>query len=613
MRVAFILAEYPILHETFIRRELEALSAQGHDAMVFALRRGPGTDTDASLRWPVVYRPGALSLDWWRAQFSWCCHRPWAYLVALVQVCLGCLPRPRVLLAALHHFPTAAYFAMVARQSGIQRLHAHFAYVPGIVGNVASRLSGAAFSFTAHAWDIYAEPTMLRENIRRADRVLTCTRYNVATLARLEPGYRGRLHLCYHGLPLHVYRPLGPAQENSRLILCIGRLVEKKGHRHLISACEALKRRGILFECAIVGDGPLRASLERLVRARGLDAQVRFVGRVPNEHVRDWLGRAAVLVCPCVVARDGDRDGLPNVVLEALACRVPVVASRLSGIPEAVQDGVTGLLAEPGDADALADRIEDVFLDPGAARERSARGRERIEHAFCLERNVAEQARVLFAGPVPDVGCGGYERVKRALDVATAGIGLLVAAPAFALIALLVKLDSPGPAFFCHNRIGKGGRRFRVWKFRTMAQATRPYGRTPFDDHDPRLTRFGRFLRNHGLDELPQLVNVLKGDMSLVGPRPEMPYVVEHYTPAERHRLSVMPGITGLWQVDGPHNVPIHEHIEYDLEYIKNRSLSFDLCILARTVPILFGKRRRRRHSQGTADAAAPYSHMRSV
>ena len=265
---------------------------------------------------------------------------------------------------------------------------------------------------------------------------------------------------------------------------------------------------------------------------------------------------------------------------------------------------MTGLLVEPGDADALADRIEDVFRDPSAARERSLRGRTRVESDFCLEKNAARLARLLHDEPVPSADRRGYESAKRVVDIAIAAAVLAVAAPAFALIALLVKLDSPGPVFFCHERIGKDGRRFRLWKFRTMAASARPYRQTPFDDHDPRLTRFGRFLRNHGLDELPQLLNVLKCDMSLVGPRPEMPFVVERYTAAERQRLSVIPGITGLWQVDGPHNVPIHEHLEYDMEYIERRSLGLDLWTMARTVPILLGKRRRRRHGLSASRSA---------
>ena len=163
-------------------------------------------------------------------------------------------------------------------------------------------------------------------------------------------------------------------------------------------------------------------------------------------------------------------------------------------------------------------------------------------------------------------------------------------------LALLIRLDSRGPVLFAHDRIGKNGQRFRIYKFRTLASDAKPYQRTPRHDHDARITRFGHFVRNHGLDELPQLLNVLKGDMSMVGPRPEMPFIVERYSEMERQRLSVMPGITGLWQVDAPHNVPIHEHLEYDLEYLERRSLRLDLSIMARTIPILFGKRRRRKH-----------------
>lgn len=195
-----------------------------------------------------------------------------------------------------------------------------------------------------------------------------------------------------------------------------------------------------------------------------------------------------------------------------------------------------------------------------------------------------------------------YELLKLVVDLAVATFAVVVLAPLLLLIALLVKLDSPGPVLFVHERVGRGGRRFKIYKFRTMRSEASLYARTPRDDHDDRLTRFGRFLRNHGLDELPQLLNVIKGDMSLVGPRPEMPFIVDTYTEHERERLWATPGITGLWQVDAPHDAPIHEHIEYDLDYLKRRSLMLDLWIMLRTVPILFGKRRRRRGHHPAAD-----------
>jgi len=151
------------------------------------------------------------------------------------------------------------------------------------------------------------------------------------------------------------------------------------------------------------------------------------------------------------------------------------------------------------------------------------------------------------------------------------------------VLALIIRLDSRGPVLFRQERVGHGGRRFRMYKFRTMQTAASPYDYSPLSADDPRITRAGRFLRRTSLDELPQLLNVVQGSMSLVGPRPEMPFIVEQYTPAQRQRLQVKPGITGLWQLSGDRAFLIHENIEYDLYYIRHCNFFMDMAILLHT------------------------------
>ena len=177
-----------------------------------------------------------------------------------------------------------------------------------------------------------------------------------------------------------------------------------------------------------------------------------------------------------------------------------------------------------------------------------------------------------------------YERTKRLLDLAMSLAALILLSPIFALIALAVRLDSKGPIFFKQQRVGKGGRLFEIYKFRTMRVDASKYEFSPTTIEDSRITRTGRILRKLSLDELPQIVNVIKGDMSLVGPRPEMPFIVNSYGPRERWRLSVVPGITGLWQLSADRAYLIHENLQYDLYYIRNRGLFMDLAILLHTV-----------------------------
>jgi lipopolysaccharide/colanic/teichoic acid biosynthesis glycosyltransferase len=178
----------------------------------------------------------------------------------------------------------------------------------------------------------------------------------------------------------------------------------------------------------------------------------------------------------------------------------------------------------------------------------------------------------------------GYAAAKRAIDVILSFALLILLLPLFVLIAVAVRLDSPGPAIFRQRRIGWDGEEFLLWKFRSMRTDAPKYAPSPASTLDPRLTRIGRLIRRISVDELPQLINVLRGEMSLVGPRPEMPFIVDSYSSLERKRLAVKPGITGLWQVSPARAFPIHENLQYDLHYIHHQNLMLDGAILLCTV-----------------------------
>ena len=176
-----------------------------------------------------------------------------------------------------------------------------------------------------------------------------------------------------------------------------------------------------------------------------------------------------------------------------------------------------------------------------------------------------------------------YEAVKRVFDLFATLALLVCAAPLWVLLAFLIRRDSEGSVLFRQMRVGRGGKLFELYKFRSMRVDAPKYGLHPSETDDPRVTKIGRWLRRNSLDELPQLINVLKGDMSLVGPRPEMPFIVEGYNARHRQRLRVIPGLTGLWQLSGDRNFLIHENIQYDLYYIRHRNFFMDLAILLHT------------------------------
>ncbi|NQT21787.1 MAG: sugar transferase [Planctomycetes bacterium] len=177
-----------------------------------------------------------------------------------------------------------------------------------------------------------------------------------------------------------------------------------------------------------------------------------------------------------------------------------------------------------------------------------------------------------------------YLACKRIFDVIFSALALIILSPLFAFLAIVIRRSSPGPVFFSHERIGLNGKPFKLYKFRTMQAGIDPYAPSPRSSNDPRITRPGRFIRRKSLDELPQLLNILKGDMSIVGPRPEMPFIVDTYTPAHRARLNVRPGLTGVWQISAHRAADIHDVMDYDVYYVENQSFILDMLIILETV-----------------------------
>jgi exopolysaccharide biosynthesis polyprenyl glycosylphosphotransferase len=183
-----------------------------------------------------------------------------------------------------------------------------------------------------------------------------------------------------------------------------------------------------------------------------------------------------------------------------------------------------------------------------------------------------------------------YDPMKRAMDIAVASIGLVLAAPLLAWVCWRLRRCGVSP-FFVHERVGRGGETFRMVKLRTLRDDTTPYENAPRDASDERITPYGAWLRATSIDEIPQLWNVLRGEMSMVGPRPEMPFIVARYDEWQRRRLAVKPGITGLWQILGRKDLPMHDNLQYDFYYIRNRSLAQDASILLRTVSAVWSRR----------------------
>ena len=409
LRLSYIIGTYPVLTETFIDREIRHLLDLGVDLEIVSIRR-PRTDLSPAQRDLSRRVRYLLPVSWTGlllSQVTAAIGRPRTYFGTLAWLLSrrhDGAPRRRT----AFHFVTGVYLARVLRQRRGIHLHAHFVDRAATVALVASRFLDTTYSVTAHAREIYVDAFLLRERIGEAVFAATCTEYNRRYLADLVgPSVAPRVLRLYHGLDLKTYLD-GPERAPSAerpLLLAVAQLAERKGLRYLVEACRILADRGRSFECEIIGDGPLRGELERQVRDLGLEDHVRLTGPLPYPDVVARYPRAAAFVLPCIVTAEGDRDDIPNVILEAMAAAVPVVSIPVSGIPEVLRDDETGLVVPEGDAAAIADAVERLLDDPALGTRLGAAARTFVSSEFDLTRNInrlVDRFAAVAAGPAAD-------------------------------------------------------------------------------------------------------------------------------------------------------------------------------------------------------------------
>ncbi len=383
LRVGYVVKMYPRYSETFIVNEVLALERLGVSVEIFSLRAPVDThfqDAIARVRAPVTYvgtdRPRIDDL--WRVLSQTGAHMPqmWNELRAAGN-------------EEARDVYQAALLATEIRVRELQHLHAHFATVATTVARLAARFAGLSYTFTAHAKDIFHESTRrddLERKLTDAAGVVTVSDYNVAYLRREYGRAAAGVERVYNGIDLETFSYLPPVNRRPR-ILGIGRLVEKKGFSDLLEACARLLARGRDVDCRIIGAGPLEPELRAHAARLGLGASVCFLGPRPQSEIVREIRQASVCAAPCVLGTDGNRDGLPTVLLEAMALGTPCVATPVTGIPEVVRNGITGLLVPEHDPDALAHAIAEL-LDHENLRCDVARGaRDLIERDFNIDRN----------------------------------------------------------------------------------------------------------------------------------------------------------------------------------------------------------------------------------
>lgn len=394
--ILFILKGYPRLSETFIAQEIWALEQAGLPIRITSLRHPTDRTVHPvhrAIRAPVSYLPEYLVHEPRRTLAAWLrVRRRPAYRTARA-----------IWLADLRRDPTPNRIrrfgqALVLADElppEVTHLHAHFLHTPASVARYASLLTGLSWTCSAHAKDIWTTPDWeKREKLADAGWVVTCTGIGHAHLAALAPS-PGWVSLLHHGIDLERFPP--PETPGSRRdggdpkdpvrILSVGRLVEKKGYDDLIEAL-ALLPRALGWRLVQVGGGPLKDRLRRLAAQRGIAERIEWRGAQPQDIVLRHYRDADIFALACRIARDGDRDGLPNVLMEAQSQALPVVSTRVSAIPELVAEGETGLLVEAGDHAAMATALERLITDPAQRRSLGQAGLARVRTHFRFERGV---------------------------------------------------------------------------------------------------------------------------------------------------------------------------------------------------------------------------------
>ena len=387
-KIAYILSQFPETHETFILREIKALKEKGTAVKIFSLKKSRDKIIHPEaldlIKKTIYGRLNILSILFCVLRYPIKTLSSFGYLLKTYGT------NPKELIKALYVFLECLCFVRVLKKEKIAHIHSHWATIPTTAAVILSKFTGIPFSFTAHAWDIFISQRGLKEKINKSKFVLTCTDYNHKFLAGLcDNEQAGKIYLNYHGVDLKS-KSWGQAPSGTvpNTILAIGRLVETKGFEYLIEACAILAKKGIAFECKIVGTGPLKKRLADSVERIELKDRIKFLGLQTQEQIKKLFAEATMLVQPSVMAKNGDRDGIPNVILEAMAYGTPVIATDFSGIPEAIIDGDTGILIKAKDSLAIAEAIEKLFLDPDLRQKLALNARRLVENRFNIDTNI---------------------------------------------------------------------------------------------------------------------------------------------------------------------------------------------------------------------------------
>ena len=394
--IAYIAQSFPNLTATFIYREVLALRDIEFNVTTFSTWKPDVNALSEEAKELVDSTVYVFPISWptfFVAHLYFLFTRPLRYISTFLFVLTRRGETARNRLRTFFHFCEAICLAIEAKRREIRHIHAHFSINAASIALIISRLLDVSFSFTAHN-SFFTDRLILKEKCKAARFIVAISEYSRDLLLRLvKESKADRFHIIHCGVCTDKFSPPTSKVPNpSWLIFSIAQLVERKGIPVLAQACKILDQRGFDFRCIIAGDGPQRVLLEQMIAEYQIQEKVQLVGVVFQEQLLSYLSRADVFVLPCLTASDGDRDGIPVVLMEAMAMEIPTVSTNVSGIPELIEDGQSGLLVREKDPTALADALERLLLDRELGIKLGKKARQKILREFDIEGNVRQLA-----------------------------------------------------------------------------------------------------------------------------------------------------------------------------------------------------------------------------
>jgi len=398
LKIAYIMSHFPSVTETFILYEI--LEMAHHDIYVELY---PLIRTKERVKHPGLDRALSnshflplLSIQILKTNLCRFIQQPFEYLSLLWKVISGTWGNFKFISRAIALFPQSVHCATVMQQQGIDHIHAHFATHPALSALIINSLTSIPFSFTAHGSDIHKDQRMLDKKIESASFVVMISEYNKRFVSeKVGEQSSDKMRVIHCGVDLDYFtRSAEKTHNDSFCILCVASLREVKGHRYLLEACRYLKDSKMTFVCHLVGEGQLRHEIEKQIADLNLTDMVIMHGALPRQEVIKLMQQADVMVLSSIQASQGEREGIPVVLMEAMACELPVIASRISGIPELVANGKTGILVSPGNSRAIAESLQKLRAEPENGFRMGRDGRMKVQTEFNIHKNTGELAQL---------------------------------------------------------------------------------------------------------------------------------------------------------------------------------------------------------------------------